>query len=91
MRIEQEIITSNTIINFESGAYAVSIQALPGTTFVFNDQTSPNSEITMGPSGIYSLNLNDPWITSINFLNIVGDLPVILDYVLSEGSEEEQE
>lgn len=63
-----------------SNAYAVSIQATPGTKFYFNNST--NARIIMGPSGIYQLNFFKPILTSISFSEIINNgLPIIIDII----------
>lgn len=82
MKMKQKIIGPDDIneaIPFEGGAYAVGIQATPGTKFYFNNNN--DNLITMGPSGIYQLNFSTPTIGSIIFTTMVGSLPIILDYI----------
>ena len=88
MTIKQYIIPADAleeekILENLGDIYALGIQAIPGTTFsLLGNNTLQQSIITIGPSGIYQLNLSTPLITGIQILDIVGTIPVIIDLVL---------
>lgn len=88
MTIKQYIIPADAleeekILENLGDIYALGIQAVPGTTFsLLGNNTLRQSIITIGPSGIYQLNLSTPLITGIQIFDIVGTIPVIIDLVL---------
>lgn len=90
MTIKQYIISANAseeekILEDLGDIYALGIQAVPGTTFsLLGNNVQQQDAITIGPSGIYQLNLSTPLITGIQILDIVGTIPVIIDLVLEE-------
>lgn len=68
-------------------ARAISIQGLPGTIFsIIGQGIVSQTNITLGPSGIYSIILSEPLIQAIRFTKIVGSLPIILDYITGDES-----
>lgn len=91
MVIKQYVISANAseqerTLEDLGDIYALGIQAIPGTTFsLLGDNIEQQQVITMGPSGIYQLNLSIPLVTGIQILDIVGTVPIIIDLVLEES------
>lgn len=65
--------------------YALGIQGTPGTTFHFTGNNNVrNDPITIGPSGIFQINLSTPIINGIVIDTFIGTLPIIIDVILEE-------
>ena len=102
MLIKQKIFTSpGSIIEEGQGGLqylrSLGIQGAPGTKFKFYVEGEPSDqEIIMGPSGIYQISFSQVYgnkISNLEIIQIVGNLPVIVDYFIMENpvstSEEE--
>ena len=90
--INEQIPSSKSALFEEhDGAYRIGFQALPGTKFCICGEGNSESEIIMGPTGIYELGFVAPIIKDFYVKEKI-DSPhsvLILDAILSTSSDED--